>query len=177
MQASTCMTAHVEDERCLQCSPTSQSPAKSLETRFGDDRWLSPATTRKGALARARWRATQLARSSAPGHPKHRLSEGAPTPCRRREPAGCPSRGGSRVSGGAAPRKGGGATRRRRRSHRARKGSGGANGDAPPSGSARGFESMRDAPGAGEKDRPGNGDRSPRTSPRSSSRETTDAGG
>jgi hypothetical protein len=31
----------------------------------------------------------------------------------------------------------------------ARRGSGGANGDAPPSRSARGFESMQEAPGAG----------------------------
>jgi hypothetical protein len=144
-QDSTCMIANVGDERCLQCSPTSRSPAAPV-----DDRWLSRHYP-KGHPARARWRATQLARG------KSLESPGTQAVGRRAN----------------AFTK----TRRRRRSHRAREGPGGASGDAPSSGRAHGFESMQDARGAGDWAGLAWSTVSPRTSSRLSSREPTDAGG
>jgi hypothetical protein len=93
---------------------------ESFTGSAGEDRWLSRHRS-KGHPARARWRATQLARG------KSLESPGTQAVGRRAN----------------AFTK----TRRRRRSHRAREGPGGASGDAPSSGRAHGFESMQDAPG------------------------------
>lgn len=56
---------------------------ESFTGSAGDDRWLSRHCP-KGHPARARWRATQLARGRASSHPVDRLSGGEPTPSRRR---------------------------------------------------------------------------------------------
>lgn len=130
-QDSTCVIANAGDERCLQCSPTSRSPASPVG--IGG----SPGTTRKGIR-----RGHDGGRRSWPGarassHPEHRLSGGEPTPSRRRVGDDAPTE----LTSAAPNPKGGG---------EACRGPDGANGDAPSSGRAHGFESMQDARGAGD---------------------------
>lgn len=74
MQVSTCMTANAGDARCLQCSQASHSPAVPVE--IGG---LFEPSARVGTQANE-----AAGRSKSSRHPDHRLSEGEPTPSRRR---------------------------------------------------------------------------------------------